>query len=84
MIEWFLLDGVDILRDELTIGVSVESPAFVLSNPADPEFAVVYFAVVVAEKTGNPGPLHLLVQTCFFLHGDPPLSWFVGIELIIP
>ena len=51
MVERFLFDGVDILSDELTIGMSIKNAVLILPDIADTEFSFRDQAVVAAQET---------------------------------
>ena len=52
MVQGFLLDGVDMLGDEVAIGMGIKKAVLILPNIADPKFSFRDQAVVAAQETG--------------------------------
>jgi hypothetical protein len=66
MVERFLFDGVDILGDEFTIGMSIKNTVLILPDVADPKFSFRDQAVVTAQETGDLVLGRFSIKTCFF------------------
>jgi hypothetical protein len=60
MVERFLFDRVDILGDELAIGMGIKNAVLILPDIADPKFSFRDQAVVTAQETGD-----LVLGRCF-------------------
>jgi len=66
MVERFLFDGVDILGDEVTIGMGIKNAVLILSDIANPKFSFRDHAVVTAQETGDLILGRFFVKKCFF------------------
>jgi hypothetical protein len=66
MVERFLFDGVDILGDELAIGMGIKNAVLILPDIADPKFSFRDQAVVTAQEAGDLVLGRFFVKKCFF------------------
>ena len=72
MVERFFLDGVDVPRDEFSIGMSIENTSPVFPDVADAEFSIRNQTAVAAQEAGNLIVFLLLIKHRFFKHGFSP------------
>jgi len=66
MVERFLFDGVDILGDEVTIGMGIKNAVLILPDIAEPKFSFRDQAAVAAQETGDVILGQFFVKKCFF------------------
>jgi hypothetical protein len=68
MVERLLLDGIDMGSDDIAVGVSIKLPPLIPAYPAETEFPLRNFAVMVAEKAMKNALLIFFIEHRFFFH----------------
>jgi hypothetical protein len=66
MVERFLFDGVDILGDELAIGMGIKNAVLILPDIANPKFSFRDQTVMTTQEAGNFVLGRFLVEKSFF------------------
>ncbi len=68
MVERFFFDGVDVLSNEFSIGMSKENASSVFPDVADTEFSIGDQTMVTAQEAGDLIVFLLLIKHRFFEH----------------
>jgi hypothetical protein len=72
VIEWLLLDGIDMGSDDIAVGVGIKLSLLLPAYTAETEFAFRNLTVMVAEKAMKNTLFIFFIEHGFFFHSPLP------------